>query len=95
MSQESTSLSVGIYRHYKNKYYLVLYVARHTELNEDMVIYQSLYDDGRIWCRPFTMFVGDVDYNGVVQPRFKKVAESDEAEKYMDNKLLFIREESY
>ncbi|MBS1987247.1 DUF1653 domain-containing protein [Candidatus Dependentiae bacterium] len=83
-------LSVGIYKHYKNNYYLVLCVAQHTETGEKLVVYQSLYDDCALWSRPLEMFVSDVEYNGVVQPRFKKVGESHEAHKYIN--VLFSKE---
>lgn len=31
----------GIYRHFKGKEYRVLYIARHSETLEDMVVYQK------------------------------------------------------
>lgn len=80
---EPLKISAGVYRHYKNQCYLVFCVSKHTETGEDLVVYQSLYGDFGVWSRPLAMFVSDVEYNGVVQPRFKKVAESHEAEKYI------------
>ncbi|MGL6015860.1 MAG: DUF1653 domain-containing protein, partial [Selenomonadaceae bacterium] len=35
----------GIYRHYKGKEYRVLFVARHSESGEEMVVYQALYGE--------------------------------------------------
>jgi hypothetical protein len=42
MSQEKPFLA-GVYRHYKGHLYLALGVARHTETNEDLVVYVPLY----------------------------------------------------
>jgi hypothetical protein len=46
------------YRHFKGNEYLVLYVAKHSETMEDMVVYQSLYGERGIWVRPLEMFMG-------------------------------------
>ena len=51
----------GRYRHYKGKEYRVLGLARHSETEEVLVVYQLLYDDFRWWVRPATMFVETVD----------------------------------
>jgi len=61
----------GIYRHYKCKdnLYIVEEIAVHSETLEKMVVYRALYDDCKLWVRPYDMFVGNV--NGV--PRFKRV----------------------
>ncbi len=62
----------GIYRHYKNKLYRVVSLAKHTETLEDVVVYETLYENptARIWVRPLAMFLDTVstgDYHG---PRF-------------------------
>lgn len=50
-----------VYRHFKGDYYLVEDVARHSETEEEMVIYRKLYGDGSLWARPKDMFLAEVD----------------------------------
>lgn len=47
----------------KNKKYLyrIIGTALHTETQEKLVIYQSLYDDHQIFARPIKMFMENVD----------------------------------
>lgn len=51
-----------VYKHFKGNYYLVLDVAKHTETNEDMVVYRALYDDYKLYTRPLKMFLSEVDH---------------------------------
>lgn len=44
-------------RHFKGKTYLILNVATHTETQEEMVVYQALYDDYIVYVRPMSMFI--------------------------------------
>ena len=51
----------GVYRHFKGDLYLVEDIAYHSETKEKMVVYRALYGDGRLWCRPYSMFLSEVD----------------------------------
>ena len=46
-----------IYRHYKGDYYIVENIAIHSETGEKMVIYRALYEDGKVYARPYDMFI--------------------------------------
>ncbi|MBQ4863217.1 DUF1653 domain-containing protein [Pseudoalteromonas sp. MMG013] len=65
------TLKPGIYQHYKGQQYRVFHIATHSETQEKMVVYQTLYGDFDFWVRPFTMFVENVTCDGVETPRFK------------------------
>jgi len=49
-----------VYRHFKGDLMEVIEVAKHTETEELMVVYEH---NGTIWARPYDMFVSKVDKN--------------------------------
>ena len=50
-----------VYRHFKGDYYLVVDFVEHSETGEKLVIYRSLYGDGKLYARPYDMFMSKVD----------------------------------
>lgn len=64
------SVTPGIYRHYKGNLYQVLGVARHSECEDWLVLYKTLYGDYSLWVRPLAMFTGTVTTAAGEQPRF-------------------------
>ena len=64
----------GLYRHYKGNPYRVHHLARHSETQEVLVVYQMLYGDHGYWIRPQAMFVEHVTLaDGQHVPRFAYV----------------------
>ena len=67
------SILPGKYRHYKGKEYEVIGIARHSETEEAMVVYQALYGDRGIWVRPASMWNEEVERGGKTVRRFERV----------------------
>ncbi len=59
----------------KGNEYQVLGVARHSETEEEMVVYRALYGEGGLWVRPAAMWLENVTRDGVTQPRFTYIGE--------------------
>lgn len=43
------------YKHYKGNLYKIIALAKHSETNEDMIVYQNV-KKGDIWVRPKSMW---------------------------------------
>jgi hypothetical protein len=63
----------GIYKHYKGKLYRVIGIAKHSETLEELVVYETLYENitSRLWVRPLAMFCEEVEVGGKKIPRFE------------------------
>jgi len=67
-------IKLGRYNHYSGKEYQVLGIARHSETLEFLVIYKPLYDtpeDMKLWARPLSNFLEEIELNGVKRKRFE------------------------
>lgn len=61
MNWMERQITPGRYRHFKGNFYQVVGVARHSETEEQLVVYRPLYGEGGLWVRPYAMFAGPVD----------------------------------
>ena len=66
----------GRYRHYKGGLYDVVSTVRHSESLEPMTLYRALYGEQGLWVRPAAMFLEDVVIEGLRQPRFTRIGDT-------------------
>ena len=69
------SIKPGRYRHFKGKEYEVLGVARHSETEDELVVYRALYGDFGLWVRPAQMWNETVERDGKTFRRFTYIGE--------------------
>ena len=67
----------GRYRHFKGNEYEVLGTARHSETEEELVVYRALYGEGGLWVRPVSMWNETVERNGQMHQRFSLMEEEE------------------
>ena len=65
------------YRHFKGNLYRVLYIAKHSETLEDIVVYQAMYGEKGIWVRPKAMFEEIIERDGKTFRRFSPISVED------------------
>lgn len=65
----------GRYRHFKGREYEVLGIARHSETEEDLVVYRALYGDFGLWVRPVSMWNETVERDGKTSRRFTYIGQ--------------------
>lgn len=76
-----STIQPGLYKHYKGPEYQVYALVRHSETEEELVLYKALYGDYGLWVRPLSMFTELVTIDGKSLPRFQFVREiSDSSE---------------
>ena len=91
-------IKVGnIYKHFKDKYYIVLDIVNDCESNNDIeykkiVIYRALYGEYLTWARPYEMFASEVDhdkYPKVLQKyRFEEIDMDCEELSYLQKQII-------
>ena len=69
------SIRPGRYRHFKGNESRVIGPARHSETQEELVVYRALYGEGGLWVRPAAMWNETVDRDGYHGPRFVYIGE--------------------
>jgi hypothetical protein len=71
----NNKLKAGVYRHYKGNHYQVIGCAKHSETEEELVVYRTLYGDYSLWVRPLGMFSESIDVDGKKMARFEFIGE--------------------
>lgn len=69
------NIKIGKYRHFKGGEYEVLGIAKHSETQEEMVVYRALYGERQIWVRPASMWNERIERNGESFLRFTYIGE--------------------
>ena len=64
---------LGRYRHFKGNEHKLLYVARHSEAMEEIVVYRALFGERGIWVRPASMRNEIVECDGKTYRRFTRI----------------------
>ena len=68
-------MKTGIYKHYKWWLYEVIWIAKHSETWEDLVVYKALYSNSvsNLWVRPKDMFQEQIKHNDELIYRFSYI----------------------
>jgi hypothetical protein len=64
----------GTYRHFKGGIYEAVGIARHSETEEELVVYRS--PAGDLWVRPKDMFFGTAMADGIEVTRFARIEDA-------------------
>ncbi|MCX6049255.1 MAG: DUF1653 domain-containing protein [Chloroflexi bacterium] len=67
------TIPIGRYRHYKGKEYEVIGIAKHSETEEEFIVYRTLYGNFDLWIRPKGMFLETITVNDKSVARFEYI----------------------
>ncbi len=65
----------GVYRHYKGGEYKIVGLGTDTENQQEVVVYQDIKNENKIWVRPKKMFLSDAEVDGKKKSRFEFLGE--------------------
>lgn len=68
-------IKLGRYRHFKEREYELIGIAKNSETLEDIAVYRALYGQSQLWARPLKMFLEEVEKDGKKMPRFEYLGE--------------------
>ena len=71
-------IKCGKYRLFIGGDYEVLGIARHSETEEELVVYRALYGAGGLWVRPAAMWNETVERDGKTYRRFTYIGEEEQ-----------------
>jgi hypothetical protein len=64
----------GRYKHYKGNEYEVVGTAKHSETEEELVVYFAVKDSEQMWVRPLKMFVEEIEVDSKIVKRFQRIS---------------------
>ena len=73
MTEEQQKQVGREFRHFKGNLYRLEGFAKHTETQEEMVVYRALYGEHGLWVRPEKMFFETIERDGKRMKRFELV----------------------
>jgi hypothetical protein len=65
----------ALYTHYKGTVYKVLHIVRHSDTQEELVVYQDVEAPEKIWARAPSVFLEEIEVEGKRIPRFAPVGD--------------------
>ena len=72
---KTNEIKLGRYRHFKGREYEVIGFAKHSETQEEMVVYRALYGERQVWVRPASMWNERIEKDGETFSRFTYIGE--------------------
>lgn len=64
----------GRYKHYKGNEYEVVGTAKHSETEEELVVYFAVKNPEQMWVRPLQMFMEQIEVDSKKVKRFLRIS---------------------